>query len=146
MPLHFSHLTSTLYVVVNAFLCLIEFVLERNYVFLASVNFLPSHISELNVFNVTEAINVRRRQKSISQDRSASPSKNQISVSGYHSAIVLPFVFHLSFMTATAFFVMHVQVTVILLVVFEGLNLNIYFAFQSSKHTYHYIHLHSLSI
>ncbi|KNA24318.1 hypothetical protein SOVF_016750 isoform A [Spinacia oleracea] len=57
-----------------------------------------------------EAINVRRRQKSISQDRSASPSKNQISVSGYHSAIVLPFVFHLSFMTATAFFVMHVQV------------------------------------
>lgn len=58
-----------------------------------------------------EAINVRRRQKSLTQDRYVTPTENQVSVkSGYYSVIVLPFIYHLSFMTATAFFVMHVQV------------------------------------
>lgn len=33
--------------------------------------------------------------------------------SGYLSPAVLPFIFHLGFMAATAFFVMHVQVRVL---------------------------------
>ncbi|XP_021771956.1 GPI mannosyltransferase 2-like isoform X2 [Chenopodium quinoa] len=58
-----------------------------------------------------EPTNVRRRPKSVTVERSAFPKENQVSVkSGYYSASVIPYIIHLSFMAATAFFVMHVQV------------------------------------
>ncbi|CAO2837173.1 unnamed protein product [Amaranthus hypochondriacus] len=58
-----------------------------------------------------DAVNLRQRQKSKTQVTSLSPSESQVSVkAGFYSADVLPFIYHLSFMAATAFFVMHVQV------------------------------------
>ncbi|KAL2940755.1 GPI mannosyltransferase 2 [Bienertia sinuspersici] len=58
-----------------------------------------------------EVVNMRQRQKSMTQERSVSPCENQGKAkSGYYSVILLPFIYHLSFMAATAFFVMHVQV------------------------------------
>ncbi|KMT14356.1 hypothetical protein BVRB_4g071360 [Beta vulgaris subsp. vulgaris] len=59
-----------------------------------------------------EAINLQQRQKPITRDTHVCPTtEDQVSVkSGYYSANVLPFIYHLSFMAATAFFVMHVQV------------------------------------
>ncbi|XP_021728844.1 GPI mannosyltransferase 2-like isoform X2 [Chenopodium quinoa] len=58
-----------------------------------------------------EPIIVRRRPKSMIVERSVFPKENQVSVkSGYYSASVIPFIIHLSFMAATVFFVMHVQV------------------------------------
>ncbi|KAL2929945.1 GPI mannosyltransferase 2 [Bienertia sinuspersici] len=57
-----------------------------------------------------EIVNVRQRQKSMTQERSVSPTENQGRAKfGYYSVILLPFIYHLSFMAATTLFVMHVQ-------------------------------------
>ena len=55
--------------------------------------------------------NLRRRKKIIGQDPAELPVEDKPSNgSGYFSALVLPFILHLGFMAATAFFIMHVQV------------------------------------
>ncbi|KAK6937026.1 GPI mannosyltransferase 2 [Dillenia turbinata] len=54
---------------------------------------------------------LRQRKQNVKGDNLAFPSKNEFSLPGYLSIIVLPFVLHLGFMAATAFFIMHVQVS-----------------------------------
>lgn len=55
--------------------------------------------------------NLRRRKKIIGQDPAELPVEDEPSKeSGYFSALVLPFILHMVFMAATAFFIMHVQV------------------------------------
>lgn len=46
---------------------------------------------------------------------------NSPEISGYYSAAVFPFVVHLGFMAATAFLVMHVQVTIL-----NGINIKLF--------------------
>jgi len=61
---------------------------------------------------VIENKNLRRRQRIKAQGSSVSSAESEVSVneSGYYSVVMLPFIYHLGFMVATAFFVMHVQV------------------------------------
>lgn len=56
--------------------------------------------------------NLRWRQKIKIQGSSVSSAETEVSVnkSRYYSVVMLPFIYHLGFMVATAFFVMHVQV------------------------------------
>lgn len=70
------------------------------------------YLSEKSSINVQRDHTVRhRKQKIMKDDPVAVPVENDsLNKPGYSSFIVLPFVLHLGFMAATAFFVMHVQV------------------------------------
>lgn len=55
--------------------------------------------------------NLRRRKQVMEQDPAEVPVEDKPSMgTGYFSAFAVPFVLHMGFMVATAFFVMHVQV------------------------------------
>lgn len=65
----------------------------------------------------TENLNLKRRKKVIHQDAAAVYKESEpVVLPGYLSASVLPFVLHLGFMAGTAFFIMHVQVSVNIIV------------------------------
>lgn len=62
---------------------------------------------------LTEDLVLRRRKQNIKGEDPATLSLDNDSTykQGFLSVIVLPFLLHLGFMSATAFFVMHVQVS-----------------------------------
>lgn len=68
--------------------------------------------SKKSIPQTQENHNLRRRKQLQGEESAASPTGCKSSARlGYLSAFVLPFVLHLGFMAATAFFVMHVQVS-----------------------------------
>ncbi|CAK9313595.1 unnamed protein product [Citrullus colocynthis] len=85
----------------------------------AAMLYFPERISRSSIPHPTVASssgiqgnqNLRRRKKIIEQDPAELPVEDEPSKeSGYFSALVLPFILHMGFMAATAFFIMHVQV------------------------------------
>ncbi|KAM7469547.1 hypothetical protein LguiA_007730 [Lonicera macranthoides] len=68
--------------------------------------------NEGQLVTVAEDCVLRRRKQNIKGEDPATLSLDNDSIyneQGYLSVIVLPFLLHLGFMSATAFFVMHVQ-------------------------------------
>lgn len=52
-----------------------------------------------------------KAKKQVIKDLALPPEESKLSATqGYSSVAALPYIFHLGFMAATAFFVMHVQV------------------------------------
>ena len=65
---------------------------------------------------MTENPNLRQRKHTIRGDHVDAPIENDSTAKlGYLSVSGLPFILHLGFMAATAFFVMHVQVDLFIL-------------------------------